>query len=134
MKKIILILVALFGFGFAASAQSGSCKIPNTNDYVQVTYNTAPATNRDVSTSKFVIANSSIFPLVSARVQIRAEITTCFGQPSCEEYQKVILYDDFVYDIAPFKSVSVEFQLRKYVKIKNIEVIVANPSCKYEKE
>ncbi len=40
MKKIVIVLIAMIGFAFAAKAQdgSGSCKLPGTYEYVNVDY------------------------------------------------------------------------------------------------
>ena len=129
MKKALIILAIMACLINGINAEEGYCKVPGTNDYVQVTLNTVPTSNKNGDiTDKFVVINSSSRPLVSARVIITAEITTTYGQG--DFWNNVTLYDDHVYNIGQFSSKPVEFSLKQYIKIRNINVQVENPSCK----
>lgn len=130
MKKILFFLVTIIGLAFNSNAQEGSCIIPGTNDYIQVVFDNAPSENRNGSSTHFVISNSSVKPMVSAQVVITAEIRTCFGVPECNIYKSVTLYSGTVRDVVAFGNKPVNFDLLKYVAIKNISVKVSNPSCK----
>lgn len=129
MKKLLLMLVAIFGISFTVNAQtsSGSCKLPGTYDYVNVDY---------YSDGHIVVSNQS--GMVITQLHITVKIQETWEANGKQKHREQTLCDQNYYDIQPYQSTRIEDGVKELgrrgdymLKYNNsIEVTVSNPICK----
>lgn len=134
MKKILMLIAAMSIMGFCTYAQNGSgaCKLPGTNDYVNVDY---------YNDGHLAVSVQSDMKITQLRIKVICEITwketvtNEYGDKSVKERKETkTLCDKTFYDIAPNQTSSLregvqpltEQRNKKY----NYSVSVGNPICK----
>lgn len=113
----------MIGFGIYANAQSGSCKVPGTNDYVQANLNGFDLT----------VVNGSQKPLATVHVDIYADVENTDGngnRTGTYERHQIIFSSDF-YSFAPYGNQVIRSAIA-CTSCKNYDIRVSNPICKSE--
>lgn len=132
MKKIILSIIAVIGvmLNTFADGESTSCKIPGTNDYVEVT-----AYADENGNGSYIISNGSSRPLVSLRVTITAEVSDVYNW-GAQWTTRTIYSQNYTEVVPPYQSVSVPFTFKApRIKKSNgggigaLTITIGNPSC-----
>lgn len=122
MKKIIsLLFVSLISFVTFAESGYGTCRVPNTSDYLEASV--------DLNSGTITISNSSNVTVVSAYVRITAT-EICSTNAEFD----LTIFDDRVFTIPARDNkvikISVPTRCSRVINWRNVKVSIENPNCK----
>lgn len=134
MKKVALLSLMLFGILGVSNAQnaSGACKLPGTNDYVNVDYyndgHIAVSVQSDMKITQMPIR-------VTCKITWTEKVRNEYGQTVTEKREETkTLCNKTFYDIEPNRTTSLSDGVEALTEQRNkkyeYSVSVGNPICK----
>lgn len=130
MKKFLVMLcVAWMSVALFAEDGYGTCRVPGSSDYIEVSVN--------ISDGTMTISNSSPRPVVSVFVSVKAT-EYCSKDKNGDQWTSPVkypatLFNDRVWSLEPYGSKTVSIKVPSthpyHMGWKDVNVSVNNPNC-----